>query len=227
MFTNGIIQESDYQTALKTPVSTSGHKATASKSSYFVEHAKRELEKELGPSQLYKGGLNVYATLSYEMQTAAEDAVQKGLSALESRMMQHKVPVSSLQAALVALQVDSGAILAMVGGKNFPESSYNRTTLAKRQPGSAFKPIIYALAVENGFSQNHMVLDAPVAFRDSASQKTWQPENFSKTFSGEITFRKALANVKEHSGGPSDPDAWPVSGGSVCAQHGDCLIVVA
>ena len=196
MFTNGIIQESDYQTALKTPVSTSGHKATASKSSYFVEHAKRELEKELGPSQLYKGGLNVYATLSYEMQTAAEDAVQKGLSALESRMRQHKVPVSSLQAALVALQVDSGAILAMVGGKNFPESSYNRTTLAKRQPGSAFKPIIYALAVENGFSQNHMVLDAPVAFRDSASQKTWQPENFSKTFSGEITFRKALAMSK-------------------------------
>jgi len=97
---------------------------------------------------------------------------------------------------LIALQVDSGAILAMVGGKDYYENSYNRATMAKRQPGSAFKPIVYALAVENGFSQNQMVLDAPVAFRNSPSQEVWQPQNFSNTYSGEITFRKALATSK-------------------------------
>jgi penicillin-binding protein 1A len=196
MLTTNIIQYNEYQAALKTPVSGSGHKTTASKSPYFVQHAKKELEKILGPSQLYKGGLNVYTTLSYEMQSAAENAIQKGLADLESRMLRNNVPVSSLQAALIALQVDTGAILAMVGGRNYYESSYNRATMAKRQPGSAFKPIIYALAVENGFSQNQMVLDAPVAFRNNPSQEAWQPQNFSKTYSGEITFRKALAKSK-------------------------------
>jgi penicillin-binding protein 1A len=196
MLATNIIQYNEYQAALKTPVSGSGHKATASKSPYFVQHAKKELEKILGPSQLYKGGLNVYTTLSYEMQSAAENAIQKGLADLESRMLRNNVPVSSLQAALIALQVDTGAILAMVGGRNYYESSYNRATMAKRQPGSAFKPIIYALAVENGFSQNQMVLDAPVAFRNNPSQEAWQPQNFSKTYSGEITFRKALAKSK-------------------------------
>ncbi|MFC1877661.1 penicillin-binding protein 1A [Thermodesulfobacteriota bacterium] len=196
MFATGIIQENDYQAALKTPVKAAGNKNTASKSPYFVEYAKRDLEKNLGPSQLYKGGLNIYSTLSFEMQSAAEIAVRKGLADLESRMKRQAVPVASLQAALIALQVDSGAILAMVGGKDYYESSYNRATMAKRQPGSAFKPIIYALAVENGFSQNRMVLDAPVAFKNSSSQEVWQPQNFSKTYSGEITFRKALAKSK-------------------------------
>ena len=169
---------------------------TSSKSPYFVEYAKRDLEKNLGPSQLYKGGLNIYSTLSYKMQSAAEDAVQKGLADLESRMKRQNVPVTALQAALIALQVDSGAILAMVGGKDYYESSYNRATMAKRQPGSAFKPIIYALAVEHGFSQNQMVLDAPVAFRNTSFQDAWQPQNFSRTYSGEITFREALAKSK-------------------------------
>jgi len=196
MVTTGIIQGNEYQAALKTPVSGSGHKDTASKSPYFVQHARRELEKILGPSQLYKGGLNVYTTLSYKMQSAAENAIKKGLADLESRMLRNNVPVSSLQAALIALQVDTGAILAMVGGRNYYKSSYNRVTMAKRQPGSAFKPIIYALAVENGFSQNQMVLDAPVAFRNSPAQEEWQPQNFSKTYSGEIPFRKALAKSK-------------------------------
>ena len=196
MRATGIIQEDDYQAALKTPVSTYGHRETASRAPYFVEHAKIELEKDLGPSQLYKGGLNVYTTLSQKMQSAAENAVQKGLAELEARMIGRNVPVTALQAALIALDVESGAILAMVGGKNFQESSYNRATLAQRQPGSAFKPIIYALAVENGFSQNQMVLDAPVAFRNSATQTAWQPENFSRTYSGEITFRKALSESK-------------------------------
>jgi penicillin-binding protein 1A len=196
MLATGIIQEDEYRNALKTPVTTSGKKNTASKSPAFVEYAKRELEKHLGPHQLYKGGLNIYSTLNYEMQSAAENAVQKGLDDLVSRMKRQGVPVFEPQAALIALQVDSGAILAMVGGKDYYESSYNRATMAKRQPGSAFKPIIYALAVENGFSQNQMVLDAPVAFKNSPSKEPWQPQNFSKTYSGEMTFRNALAKSK-------------------------------
>jgi len=181
---------------LKTPVETAANTDTTLKAPYFVAYVKRELEKILGPSQLYKGGLNVYTTLSYDMQSAAENAVRDGLTELESRLKRRNLPVASLQSALIALQVDSGAILAMVGGRNYDKSSYNRAVTAERQPGSAFKPIIYALAVEHGFSQNQMVLDAPVAFKNSGSRETWQPHNFSETYSGEITFRKALAESK-------------------------------
>ena len=196
MLATGIIQENDYQSAVNTPVTTAGKRTSASKSSYFVDHVKKELEKNLGPSLLYKGGLTVYTTLSHKLQSSAENAVQIGLSDLESRMKRHNVPAASLQAALIALEVGTGSILAMVGGKDYDENSYNRATMAKRQPGSAFKPIVYALAVENGFSQNQMVLDAPVVFKNNLAQDAWQPQNFSKTYSGEITFRKALAMSK-------------------------------
>jgi penicillin-binding protein 1A len=108
-------------------------------------------------------------------------------------MEKQKIRQAAPQAALVALDVKSGAILAMVGGRNFDESPFNRATTARRQPGSAFKPIVYAYAVEQGFAQNKLVLDAPVAFKGTGKDNDWRPQNFSKTFLGEITLRKALA----------------------------------
>jgi penicillin-binding protein 1A len=84
----------------------------------------------------------------------------------------------------------------MVGGRSFYESPFNRAVSAKRQPGSAFKPILYACAIEQGFDQSTLLLDAPIAFAGAGQGRVWKPENFSKTFSGEMTFRKALAQSK-------------------------------
>ena len=81
----------------------------------------------------------------------------------------------------------------MVGGRNFYESPFNRATAARRQPGSAFKPLVYAYAIEQGFAQNAMILDAPVVFRGVDRNNDYHPENFSKKYLGEITLRKALA----------------------------------
>jgi penicillin-binding protein 1A len=81
----------------------------------------------------------------------------------------------------------------MVGGRDFAQSPYNRAVTALRQPGSAFKPIVYAYAVEQGFPQNKLLLDAPVTFRGAGTNKDWIPQNFSKTYLGEITMRRALA----------------------------------
>ena len=100
------------------------------------------------------------------------------------------------QSALIALDLQSGGILAMTGGKNFHKSPFNRAVSAKRQPGSAFKPILYAYAVERGFPQNRMILDAPVAFKGAAESADWVPENFSRSYMGEITLRTALALSK-------------------------------
>jgi penicillin-binding protein 1A len=96
----------------------------------------------------------------------------------------------------MALDVTSGGILAMVGGKDFSNSPFNRATAALRQPGSAFKPVIYAYAIEQGFPQNKLILDAPVVFKGAKKGKDWKPQNFTKKFQGEMTLRKALTLSK-------------------------------
>ena len=196
MLETGIINETEYNKALNETLNLSKKNKNSLKAPYFVEYIKDFLENIIGSSRLYKGGLTIYTTLSYELQKTAEDAIAKGLSDLESRMKQQGIINPDPQSALVCLDIQSGGILAMVGGKNFYKSPYNRATVARRQPGSAFKPIVYAHAIEKGFTQNMKILDAPVVFRGGKAGEDWKPENFSKTYQGEITLRKALALSK-------------------------------
>ncbi len=93
---------------------------------------------------------------------------------------------------IVALDPYSGDVLALVGGFNFKTSEFNRVTQAKRQPGSAFKPIVYAAALENGFAPNSIILDAPFVESQGVGLKNWKPENYGKKFYGPTTFRKGI-----------------------------------
>lgn len=192
---SGIISEEQYAEAAAEPLHLNPQPKTAVKAPYFVEYVKHQLENTLGSAMLYKGGLTVTTTLSYNMQKTAETAVEKGLVSLEKRMRQNQIPDPDPQCALVSIEIHSGKILAMVGGREFGKSRYNRCT-ARRQPGSAFKPVVYALAVEQGFSQNRKILDAPIVFKNADSGKDWEPGNYSHTFLGEIPLRKALALSK-------------------------------
>ena len=193
MLETGIINETEYNNALNETLNLSKKNKNSLKAPYFVEYIKDFLENIIGSSRLYKEGLTIYTTLSYELQKTAEDAIAKGISDLESRMKQQGIIDPDPQSALVCLDIQSGGILAMIGGKDFYKSPYNRATIARRQPGSAFKPIVYAHAIEKGFTQNMKILDAPVVFRGGKAGEDWKPENFSKTYQGEITLRKALA----------------------------------
>lgn len=100
--------------------------------------------------------------------------------------------VPNAQAALVALDPSNGAIRALVGGFDFAQSHFNRATQAKRQPGSNFKPFIYSIALQRGFTPATIVYDAPVVFEDSSLDSVWRPENDNLKFYGPITLRKAL-----------------------------------
>ena len=93
---------------------------------------------------------------------------------------------------IVILDPFSGDVLALVGGFNFKKSEFNRVTQAKRQPGSAFKPIVYAAALENGFSPNSIILDAPFVESQGVGLKNWKPENYGKKFYGPSTLRKGI-----------------------------------
>ena len=93
---------------------------------------------------------------------------------------------------IVALDPYTGDVKALVGGFNFRSSEFNRVTQAKRQPGSAFKPIVYAAALENGFSPNSIILDAPFVESQGVGLKNWKPENYGKKFYGPTTLRKGI-----------------------------------
>jgi penicillin-binding protein 1A len=99
-----------------------------------------------------------------------------------------------VEGGLIAVDPAQGAILAMVGGYDFNRSEYNRAVQAHRQPGSAFKPIIYATAVNQGMSPASVVLDAPVVYEQVEEEKTWKPENYGKKFHGMVSLRDALAH---------------------------------
>lgn len=100
-----------------------------------------------------------------------------------------------VEGALVSIDEETGAIKAMVGGYDFYKSQFNRATQAKRQPGSAFKPFIYAAAIDNGYTAADIIIDAPIIYKDPSREGDWKPTNFSKKFYGPITLRSAL----EHS----------------------------
>jgi 1A family penicillin-binding protein len=116
--------------------------------SYFASMVREALFAQFGAERVLTGGLRVYTTLDTTVQRFAEDSVEKRLAALDQRQRQ----ADPLQAALVAIEPSTGYVRALVGGRNFKESPFNRATDAKRQPGSAFKPFVFAAALEAGFS---------------------------------------------------------------------------
>lgn len=147
---------------------------------YFVSHILfKDLLPKYGRDRVYASGLQIYTTLDLDLQEAAERAIQK----LES------------QGAIVAMDPGTGEILALVGGKDFEKSKFNRATQAYRQPGSSFKPIVFTAALEAGFMPTDHILDKPITYEMKESvEKTWSPGNYSKKFAGEIPLFEALTH---------------------------------
>ncbi len=158
---------------------------------YAVEQVRMYVEEKYGKDLLYKGGLKIHTTLNYRLQRAAQKAVEKGAEEFEAREGKGKGK-GQVQGALVALDPQTGYILAMVGGRDFAASQFNRATQARRQAGSAFKPIVYAAALDKGFTPATVIVDEPFSYVDVPGKEPWQPQNFDREFWGPITLRKAL-----------------------------------
>jgi penicillin-binding protein 1A len=196
MLATGAINNREYEKALDEKLPASGLFEQRSKAPYFIDFIVDNLETAIGAGLLYKGGLTVHTTLSYEFQISAEQALAEGLKQLESRRLANQLNQPVPQGALVAINIQTGGIVAMVGGRDGSGMPFNRAATAKRQPGSAFKPILYALAIERGFQPYDKILDAPVVFSNPSQDGEWQPQNFSKEYAGEVCLRWALAHSK-------------------------------
>jgi 1A family penicillin-binding protein len=159
---------------------------------YFKEEVRQQLVKQFGWPRISEGGLRVYTTIDPGMQQAAEAAIVQTLRQIELRQrskVQAGKKTDPLQAALVAIDPSTGEVRAMVGGRDFSDSRFNRAMQAHRQPGSAFKPFVYAAALESGYSPASIIdnLDAPI----STLQGAWIPEDEHSTAPA-MTMRTAL-----------------------------------
>jgi 1A family penicillin-binding protein len=157
---------------------------------YFKEEIRRLVMKRFGADQLYQGGLRIYTTFAPELQRAAEQSVAERLRALEDdKAYQRRGHDEPLEAGLVALDPMTGYVLALVGGRDFHESRFNRATQARRQPGSAFKPLLFAAAIEQGYSPGTVIdgLSNPIA----AVGGPWLPKDGHGT-AETYTLRRAL-----------------------------------
>ncbi len=153
---------------------------------YFVDYVNRLAESQFETSADRQ---RIYTTIDLELQQAAERALQRQLDRLDVVYANRGL---KLQAALVALDPHTGNVLAMVGGRNYAESQLNRATDARRQPGSTFKPFVYAAAVEDGFSPVRMFMDAPRDFTYDRNQ-VYRPANYGGGYSmREVTMRTGL-----------------------------------
>ncbi len=221
------------------PIPISKPVAPDTQAPYFVEHVRRRLEQKYGTAAIWRGGLKIYTTLDLDVQKKAEETMEKALADFDLKAQaEHEkkireleaggeglpievstAPLAKIQGAFVLMDVKTGAIRAMIGGR---DSHFNRVTQAKRQPGSTFKPFVWAAALNSGMTAASLVDDTPLAFyfdgRDwrllegatdqysinlatqpfasSPDFKIWVPNNFDGKFLGRITLRRALASSR-------------------------------
>jgi len=151
---------------------------------YFQEELRRQLVAHFGSDRVLRGGLRVYSTYDPGLQQAAEEAVAVRIAQIAKR----RKNAADLQGALVAVDAATGDVLALVGGRDFHESSFNRATQARRQAGSAFKPILFAAALERGYAPGTLLteLDAPIG----TNEGDWLPSGDHEA--EEYTLRRAL-----------------------------------
>jgi penicillin-binding protein 1A len=152
---------------------------------YFVSFIMARLLETYGEDLVYKGGLRVYTTIDPRMQALAEKAIRAGVESAQRR----KLNLS--QAALVAIDANTGAVRAMIGGVDFASSQFNRAWQARRQPGSAFKVFVYTTAIAKGVPPTRLLDDSPITYKIPGAED-WSPKNYDKKFSGPITVRRAL-----------------------------------
>jgi penicillin-binding protein 1A len=181
MAREGFITEDEAEKASRQRlrVSAQGWKP-ADGATYAVEAVRELVNKTVG-NRSRRGEIVVYTTFDVNAQRAAERAVRDRAAAIGRGIL----------GAMVALDPSTGAILAMVGGTGSARTGFNRAMLAKRQPGSAFKPFVYAAALESGYSPATMVDDEPIQLVDAG--RVWEPSNSNDTYAGSITLRSALA----------------------------------
>lgn len=160
--------------------------------SYFIDALINELVLKYGEDVVYHGGIKVFSTIDSRLQSHAEHALKNGLEKVDTLMGITDALAEHPQGALVAIDTGSGAVKAMVGGRDYYKSEFNRAVKSRRQPGSGFKPFLYYAAFSGmGLHPATVMTDRPVRIPVNGAAD-WNPQNFNHIFSGDMILKKAL-----------------------------------
>jgi len=192
MADSGFISAADADRAAREPLQVVA-RALESEAPYFVDFVSQELQDHY---KQYAGTVDAYTTLDLHLQKVAQDAVRDGLTRVDEILAKRKR--QRAQAALLAVDPRTGEILAMVGGRSYNQSQYDRATAARRQPGSVFKPFVYLAAFEHAREERRTDVTAATVMPDepttfSFNDQSWEPGNYDGEFDGPVTLRRALA----------------------------------
>jgi len=179
-----------------------GSAATAAP--YFEEWVRQILDSRFGDA-IYRNGFRVYTTLDVNMQRAARAAMDEGWAEIEADSVNFRHPLFTetdtvesfpgstpyLQGSFIALDPETGHVRALIGGRDYEQSRFDRARQARRQAGSAFKPFVYAAAIGSGIPASHIIVDAPVVY-PQINGEDWRPSNFTNEFAGPMTIREGL-----------------------------------
>ncbi len=196
MLEQGRIDPATHQAAREAPLDLADRGAEPRDPRYFLDALRTQLPEIYSREVLATAGLRIFSTLDVRLQRAAARAVREGLADLEKRFSElAAADKPKLQACLVALRPQTGEVVALVGGRDYAESQFDRCTQARRPAGSSFKPFVYAAALEAGPSGPMITLastldDSPLSLRTAAGP--WQPANYDHQFHGPVSVRQAL-----------------------------------
>jgi penicillin-binding protein 1B len=196
MLEAGYLSPEAYQREIHTPLRVETVTLEVNRAPYFVDLLREQLLQRYSVEELTAHNLTIFTTLDLDLQVAAQRAIEAGLARLDGRRRKADEG-RQLQGALVALQPQTGFIRALVGGRDYATSQFNRVTQARRQVGSVFKPIVYAAALESAFRRGEEVVtaltrveDVPTTFTDQG--QAWSPQNYDGHYFGWVRPRTAL-----------------------------------
>jgi len=198
----GWIDDVTYEEALRESPEVFDDTLTQNQAPFVVDEVVRKFH-ELGIDDLKTGGYEIYTTIDMKLQNAAQESLKHAYDLSIERHKQYKkaandIDETKLNGALVSLESATGNILALVGSADYEHSSFNRATQGKRQPGSAFKPFIYQVALDFGFSGATSLVDIAktYAYQKDGEVMKWQPKNYEKNYKGIVSLRDSLVHSR-------------------------------
>src|SRR5438874_12987590 len=193
----GYIKPEVYAAAVASPLTTSRFPKTSRSAPFFVDLVLKQLRETYPETQLKTEGLRVFTTLDTIMQRSAEQALDGGIEGLNRKYSYIRRSPTPLAGVMLRIQPGTGYVKALVGGRNYSKTQFNRAIQARRQPGSLFKPFVYVTAMDpergqQAFTAATVLDDSPITV--NAGNAVWQPQNYDLRFHGRVTVREALAH---------------------------------
>ena len=194
----GFISKIDARRYRQMPMRFAANPPPMTRAPYFVDYVRETLSRDIAEADLSSRGLSIFTTLDAAMQETADLNVKNGAREADMRSPSRSGGRDPVQAALVAIEPSTGYIRAMVGGRNYVESPFNRAVDSRRQPGSAFKPFVYTAALDSYYWGRRPPLTAATVLRDEpdtiqTSLGPWAPRNYEGSYAGQVTAARALA----------------------------------